>query len=125
VFKRWRILALFFLLAGLANLIRARMAFYVTPALEGYALSVPLRALGGFYLGWGVLFGAIAILFWLRRALSWAIPVAVVYQVTLWTLRIFAYRSEYARALWTRDLVIAVLFMVMVMVLVSDKGRET
>jgi len=125
VFKRWHILALLFLLVGLANLIRARMAFYIPPVLEGYTLSVPLPALGGFYLGWGMLFGVIAIFFWLRRALGWAIPVAVVYQVTLWMLCIFAYRSEYARALWARDLVMTGLFMVVVIVLARDKRRAT
>ena len=125
MFKQQRILVWFFLLVGLANLIRAYMAFYIAPALEGYALSVPLSALGGFYLGWGVLFGVIAIFFWLRRALTWAIPVAAIYQVMLWTFRIFAYRSDYARALWARDLVMAALFMAVVIVLSRDKRRET
>lgn len=108
--RKRRILALLFLLTGIANLIRGVLAFRVLSALEGWPLALPLPFLGTFYLLWGILLTGMAFLFEHSRALGLAFPLAVAYQAFLWILRL-TYRSGYARSLWLRDLVLTLIFL--------------
>ncbi len=101
------------------------MALYIAPALEGYAISVSVPFLAWFYLGWGVAFLIMGVLFWMRRALRWAKLAAVFYQATLWGLRFWAYRSEYAHMLWGRDLLLTILFFGVTLVLSKREARAS
>lgn len=113
---RRKLLSVFFWMMGLANVARTVLAFLIKRAFESYSLSISLPIQGGLYLLWGVIFLVFGALFWKRRALCWAIPLAVVYQAILWVLHLF-YRSEYARALWMRDLVLTAVFLLVVFAL--------
>ncbi len=121
VFKPWRVLALFILLIGVANLVRVGATLFVAPVLEGWILSVPLPLLCGFYAFWGTLFVLVAIISWRRRGISWAVALGAGYQASLWLLRLTGYRSTYARSLWARDLILTVLFLA---ILALFQGRE-
>ena len=119
------IFALWWLVLGLANGVRAVMAFFLTPALQPYDLSIPLPFLGGLYALWCVLCLIVCAAVWLRWPIRrWTLPAAVAYQITLWALRIFAYRSDYARSLWIWHLILTVLFLGM-MYIFSRKVRIT
>jgi hypothetical protein len=130
--KRWCSygLVIVFLILGVANVVRAGMAAYVAPVFQGDAgwpLSLPITVLGGIYLFWGVAFVVGAILVSLKRPLGgrrsdrlsvrWAVIIAIVYQGTLWALRLLAYRSPYAQSLWMRDGVLTGFFLATVAIL--------
>jgi uncharacterized membrane protein len=115
--KRRRILAVLFLLMGLANLLRAGLVPEVLTVLEPEMLSLPLPLLGGLYGLFGLGFIVLAILSWLDRAEAWGFPFAVVYQLVLWIIRFIGYRSPFAQSLWARDLLLTLLFLVVVFVL--------
>lgn len=115
--KRRRILAVVFLLMGLANLLRAGLVPEALTVLEPEMLSLPLPLLGGLYGLFGLGFIVLAILSWLDRAEAWSFPFAVVYQLVLWIIRFIGYRSPFAQSLWARDLLLTLLFLVVVFVL--------
>jgi len=121
--KRRRILAVLFLLMGLANLLRAGLVPEVLTVLEPEMLSLPLPLLGVLYGLWGLGFLALAILSWLGRARTWAFLIAIVYQLVLWIIRFIGYRSPFAQSLWARDLLLTLLFLVVVFFL-TRKGKR-
>jgi hypothetical protein len=126
-------LGIFFLILGVANLVRAGTAAYVTPVFQedaGWSLALPIEVLGGFYLFWGIAFIGVTVLTlfeqidWGRRkhsggrgAVRRALIAAFAYQGTLWMLRLLAYRSTYARSLWARDGLLTMLFLAAVAIL--------
>lgn len=124
MFKKWWLLALFWLLFGIANLVRAAVAYQLTGALETHPPAVALPWLGGMYAVWGAAFLVSAALAWSRRAQRWAIWPALAYQAALWSVRLCAYRSDYARSLWARDLLLTGLFMLAVVWLAHTKKSQ-
>ncbi|HEY89552.1 MAG TPA: hypothetical protein G4N98_07445 [Thermoflexia bacterium] len=114
--KRRYILAILFLLVGLLNLLRAGMTPVVSATLEGWPVAIPLPFLGVLYACCGVCGLVFAFLFWKGRRLNWALPVAGAYQLILWMLH-WGYRATYIRALWARDLLLTVIFLVAVALL--------
>ncbi len=90
------------------------MIGYVAPVLDDQMLSVSWGFLGAFYLAWGIAFVALAVMTWRRRHRTWALPVALGYQASVWLLRLLAERSPYARSLWRRDLALSALFLLLV-----------
>ncbi|MCD4739010.1 MAG: hypothetical protein K8R89_07100 [Anaerolineae bacterium] len=121
--KRRHVLAILFLLVGLLNLLRAGMAPVVSAALEGRPVAIPLPLLGVLYACCGVCGLVFAFLFWKGRRLNWALPLAGAYQLVLWMLHL-GYRATYIRALWARDLLLAVVFLVTVALLVPPNNRN-
>jgi len=111
VLKRQRILALLFAAVGLANLLRAWLAFFVVPALADWSLALPLPLLGGFYLLWGLAFTGTAVLIWQGHRLQLALSLAVMYQAGVWALNLLGTRSVYHRSLWVRDLLLTGAFL--------------
>ncbi len=122
--KRYRLLATLFLLLGLANLLRAGLVPEVLTVLEPEMLSLPLPLLGGLYGFFGLGFIVLAILSWLGRARAWAFEFALVYQLALWIIRFVGYRSPLAQSLWSRDLLLTVLFLVVVFFLTRPGRRR-
>lgn len=118
------LLALFWLVFGLANLLRAGIAHRLGGTLALYTPAVSLPFLGWLYAGWGAAFLIGAALAWQHRGLRWAIPLALAYQATGWALRLCAYRAEYARALWARDAVLTALFILVVAWLAHAKPPQ-
>lgn len=117
VVKRRRALSWLFLFIGLANLVRAALAQQVAPALEEWSLTLPLTWLTVLYSFWGLGFcGASFALsgFGRHKDPRWTLPFALAYELTLWALALSSYRAAYARALWGRDLLLTVLFLVTV-----------
>ncbi len=117
VSRRKRVLIWLFFLTGLANLIRGILAFLLRDALAGWSLSLPLPLLGGLYLLFGLAFLLMALLLRFGGGLSWALPLAAVYQLALWVIRWLGYRSAYARSLGARDLLLTGLFLALVVIL--------
>ncbi len=109
---------------GAANLIRAGMAVYIAPALDGYVLSLPLPLLGSVYGLWGVIFIAAAVVAWRRQTTTGAFGLAVAYQVVLWTLNLVSARSGYARSLWPRDIFLTLVFLTFIALLAGCKRPQ-
>ncbi len=118
---RQRVLAAFFFILGLANLVRAGMIPYVASVLTDWPLTVPLPLLGGVYVLWGLLFAALGVLLWVGKAHRLAPPAAVGYQLTLWILHGLAYASTYARELWPRDAALTAGFLLSVALLMRRR----
>ncbi len=114
---RQRVLAAFFFILGLANLVRAGMIPYVASVLADWPLTVPLSLLGGVYVLWGILFVVLSVLLWRGGGRRPALPAAVGYQLTLWLLHGLAYASTYARELWPRDVALTAGFLLSVALL--------
>ena len=122
--RRWGLLVVL-LATGLVNLVRGLLLLRFAPALEGYALSVPATLLAGFYGIWAVLLGGEVVLCFLKTRCH-ARLVAVIYQVTLWTIRLVGDRATPLRRLWPRDLALSLLFMVSIWFLSSRRpGRRS
>ncbi len=124
MFKKWRALALFWLLLGIANLVRAAVAYRLTEALEAHPPAVALPLLGWVYAVWGAAFLVSAALTWRRRAQRGAVWLTLAYQAGLWIVRLGAYRSDYARSLWARDLLLTGLFILLIAWLTHDKQSQ-
>jgi len=118
VVKRRRVLALLFLLIGVANLVRAFLTTRLLPVLEEWPSSIPLSVLGWGYLLCGVVFIGVSFTVVWKGTTAFALPLAIAYQVLLWSLHVLAYRATYARNLWARDLVLTLLFLGVVAFLV-------
>ncbi len=93
------------------------MAWGRASSLTGISLSISLPLLAGFYLVWALILLGMALALWRNRALSLALPIAVIYQLTLWILRVLADRSEYARQAWGREAGLSLAFLAMVGIL--------
>jgi len=119
VLKNWRVLTLVivWIILGAVNLLSAGMTAYIAPALAEYPPSLPLPVLAGVYGLWGVIFFAAAALAWRRKSTGGALGLALVYQVVLWAVKLIGYRSEYARSLWPRDLLLTLIFLALIAVL--------
>jgi len=124
MFKKWRLLALFWLLFGIANMFRAGMAYRLTGALAPYPPAVALPFLGWLYAGWGVAFLVGAVFAWRQIGQRWIVLLALVYQATLWMVRLCAYRADYARNLWVRDALLTSLFVLVVVWLAHEKQSQ-
>lgn len=124
--KRRRVLLWLFLIAGVANLVRAALAPQVAPVLAEWSLASPLAWLSLFYLCWGLIFAGATIGVWgaarKNRNCRWALPLALGYQLTLWALALSTYRSAYARSLWGRDAMLTGIFLVGVAFLARSKN---
>ena len=118
------ILALWWVLLGLANGVRAFLAFSLSPALKPYTLSIPLPMLGGLYTLWSGIFLILGLSFWSKRPWilqRWAWPTTLAYQATIWAIHIFGDRSDYARALWPWNLIGTGLFVSAVYILARER----
>jgi len=126
VLKQWRVLAICIVWAifGVANLIRAGMSVYIAPALVEYPTSLSLPLLGAVYGLLGLMFLAAAIITWRRKSAGGVLGLAVAYQVVLWIIKLIGYRSEYARSLWPRDLLLTVIFFALIALLTGLKKRH-
>lgn len=109
---------------GAANLIRAGMSVYIAPALVEYPTSLSLPLLGAVYGLLGLIFVAAAIITWRRKSISGALGLAVAYQVVVWIIKLLGYRSEYARSLWVRDLLLTVIFLALVALVAGRKKAQ-
>ena len=117
----WLLLILYVVL-GLANITRGVLSFRMGPVLAPAAPSLDLSVLGGIYIGWGVALVGIGIGCFRRASArsGWVLGAsAVVYQLTVWTIRLVGDRSTHARGLWGRDLVLTILFLGMVFALTA------
>ncbi len=126
VLKHWRVLAIsiVWVIFGAANLIRAGMAAYIAPALTEYPPSLPLALLGSVYGLWGAIFLAAAIITWQRKSAGGALGLAAAYQAVVWIIKLVGYRSEYARSLWLRDLLLTVIFLALIALVVGRKKAQ-
>lgn len=126
VLKHWRVLILVivWVIFGTANLIRAGMAAYIAPALAAYPTSLSLPLLGAVYGLLGLIFLAAAIVTWRRKNTAGALGLAVAYQVILWIVKLIGYRSEYARSLWARDLLLTFIFLACVAFVAGRKKAQ-
>jgi len=102
---------------GAVNLIRAGMSVYMAPALAEYPPSLSLGLLAGVYGLWGVIFLAAALITWRRKSTHGAFGLALAYQVVLWIIKLIGYRSEYARSVWSRDLLLTLIFLTLIALL--------
>jgi len=123
VLKYWRVIAIVILwtVFGAANLIRAGMSAYIAPALVEYPTSLSLALLGAVYGLLGLIFLAAAIITWRRKSTGGALGLALAYQAVVWIIKLVGYRSEYARSLWSRDLLLTVIFLALI-ALVAGRG---
>jgi len=123
VFKQWRVLAIsiVWVIFGVANLIRAGMSVYIASALVEYPTSLSLPLLGAVYGLLGLVFLAAAIITWRRKSTGGALGLAVAYQAVVWIIKLIGYRSEYARSLWPRDLLLTLLFLACVALVAGRK----
>lgn len=90
------------------------MIGYVAPVLDDQMLSVSWEFLGAFYLVWGLALIVASVMIWRRRHRTWALPVALGYQASVWLLRLLAERSPYAQSLRRRDLLLSAIFLLLV-----------
>jgi hypothetical protein len=112
-----------FLVTGLVSLVRGLLVLRFAPALAAYELSLPPTLSVGFYWVWAVLlFGEMAVCF--LRIECHARLVAVIYQVTLWTIRLVGDRVTPIRRLWPRDLILSLLFVVSIWFLSSRRTER-
>jgi hypothetical protein len=117
---------------GIANVVRGIQAFVVAPVFTSLAqpqpLSVSLTVLGLIYLAWGVVLLIVAMHYvrhrW-RPPRVLALGVGLGYQMTLWLIRLFGYRSAYAQRLWLRDLVLSALLIAVVVLLTWPFKRRS
>ncbi len=109
---------------GAANLLRAGMTVYIAPALAEYPPSLSLPLLAGVYGLWGVVFLAAALIAWRRKSTGGALGLALAYQAMLWIISLISYRSEYARSLWPRDLLLTFIFLGLVALLAGRKQAQ-
>ena len=129
--SRWLLLVLCILVGG-ANVIRGATGWAVSSSLS--VGPIPLPILSTLYLLWGGVFlstGA-AVFHGMRpgygsRVIS---SVALLYQATVWAIRLVGERSSYARSLWMRELVLTCAFVLTAMLLArgatrgpGDRGR--
>jgi len=126
VLKYWRVIAIviIWIVFGAANLIRAGMSAYIAPALTEYQTSLSLPLLGAMYGLLGLIFLAAVIITWRRKSTGGALGLAVAYQVVLWIVKLIGYRSEYARSLWARDLLLTLIFLALIGVLTGRKKSQ-
>lgn len=124
VLKQWRVLVIYivWVIFGAANLMRAGMSVYIAPALAEYPTSLSLPLLGAVYGLLGLIFLAAAIVTWRRKSTGGAPGLAVAYQVVVWIVKLIGYRSEYARSLWARDLLLTLIFLALVALLAGRDG---
>ncbi len=107
--KRWA-LSVLLCIKGLANLIRAGMSFKMDSLFTKLNLGMfPL--LGGFYAVLGIVFIGLAIMCWRRNRQCPAPFIVLGYEVSIWIVRILAFRSTYARSLWSRDVIFSLAFL--------------
>ncbi|MGC9398659.1 MAG: hypothetical protein ACP5HM_05940 [Anaerolineae bacterium] len=123
--NRFRLLAVLFLLLGLANGVRAALAFRVQSTLRPETLSLPLPLLGGLYGFFALGFLGVTFFLWTGRTARIGRLFAVTYQLTLWTIRLLGYHSPYHQALWARDLVFTALFLTAVWILTKSDRRDS
>jgi len=64
------------------------------------------------------------IITWRRKSTGGALGLAVAYQVVLWIVKLIGYRSEYARSLWARDLLLTLIFLALIGVLTGRKKSQ-
>ncbi len=102
------------------------MAFVVEPVLPASAL--PLRLVGLVYAGWGAVYLALGLAYlkWSgRRPRQLVRGAAILYQATLWVLRLIGDRASRAQALWTRSLIFTLVFLGVVYLLTAvDASQE-
>ena len=122
--KRKRALALLFFCVGGFNLLRAALVPTATAALAAWSVAIPLPLLGVFYALCGFIALFFVIPFWRGKRLHWAFPLGVAYQLLLWALHL-GYRATYIRALWARDLLLTVIFLLTVAFLAPPKAILT
>ena len=118
------IISIVWVILGVANLIRAGMSVYIASALVEYPTSLSLPFLGVVYGLLGLIFLAVAIVTWRRKSTGGALGLAVAYQVVLWIIKLIGYRSEYARSLWPRDLLLTLLFLACVALVAGRKKTQ-
>lgn len=121
--KRWHWLILCLLVVGLANLIRAGVAFAYASSLQQWGTTIPLPWLGVVYAVLGLCFLACAAICWRTRGRCLAVALALFYQGALWLIRIFGDRSLYARGLWGRDLALTGAFLGLIFLLAHRPRR--
>ena len=117
--RRWGLLTLF-LVTGLVNLVRGLLVVRFAPALEAYTLSLPPALLPGFYLVWAVvMFIEVGVCF--LRSRCYACAVALIYQVTIWVVKLIGEQSNPLRRLWPRDLIFSLFFVALTWFLSSRR----
>jgi hypothetical protein len=80
-----------------------------------------LPLLSSVYLVWGTVFivGALVVgrdVAWTDRRLP-VLAMTLLYQTTVWVIRVVGERSSYSRGLWVRDLVLSSVFVLFVILL--------
>ena len=124
--KKWRIIAIIvvWIAFGVANLLRAGMTLYIAPALAEYPSSLSLPLLATVYGLWGMIFLGAAVLFWQRKTTRGALILVLAYQGVLWTINLIGYRSEYARSLWPRDVLLTLIFLALIALVAGRKKPQ-
>ena len=119
---RWGLFAIF-LLTGLVNLLRSVLVLRFVPVLEGYELAIPPAVRAGFWSVWAVLLIGVAVVC-LRRTHCHARPVAVLYQVTLWVVRLVGDQTTTAEGVGVQEGMWSLLFVVLVWFLTSRRSQS-
>jgi hypothetical protein len=115
IIKRWGLLTVLLGVGGV-NVVRGWLALRFAPALAGYEVSMAPVLLAGFYGIWAViLVGGAAVCF--LRSPCYARPVAVIYQVTFWGVRLLGDRTTTAEGLGWQQGVLSMGFLALIWVL--------
>jgi hypothetical protein len=115
IIKRWGLL-IALLGIGLVNAVRGWLALRFASALAGYGVSLAPALLAGFYGIWAVILVGGAVVCFLRSSCD-ARPVAVIYQVMLWGVRLLADRTTTAEGLGWQQGVLSLGFLALIWVL--------
>jgi hypothetical protein len=126
VWAHWLLLVLYGSV-GAINLARGVLGFVVGPVIAAEAPM--LHLLSALYVAWSVVFVGISVARLLSAASvisRSALSVAVLYQATLWTIKLVWERASYARTLWPRDVALTVAFIGVVLLLtrVAESKRS-
>jgi cytochrome bd-type quinol oxidase subunit 2 len=119
---------------AIANIARGVLAIAVAPIFADQPITLPLPLLGVIYLIWGVGFAIAVYVYWhlskqpTRRrmpaqARRLTLGMALGYQATVWAIYLSGVRSTQARRLWTRNLLISALFLIVVILLTTTRSK--
>jgi hypothetical protein len=125
VWAHWLLLILY-AGVGVTNVARGVLGFVVGPAVAAEAPALPI--VSAIYVAWGLVFLGVGVVYLVKATSFDSRPVlgaAVLYQVTLWVIKLVGERASYARSLWPRDLLLMVVFVGAVLLLTRAAAAQT
>jgi hypothetical protein len=117
VWAQWLLLILY-AGVGLTNVLRGLLGLVVSPVIAAEAPA--LAWLSVVYLGWGAIFIGVCVarLAGAGSRCPWPVlGAAVLYQASVWVIKLVAQPASYSRYLWPRDLLLTIMFLSIVLLL--------